>query len=467
MLRNLIVTKPNFYLRGVIGLKKWGNALIVILVSLYIIDQLTAIPYITEINTVITMLVIVFAITYSRKLPKLFSSIMVIFGTIVLLIQGVNKDILIESVTKNLPLVCLIIIVPVLSIPIRLGKYNERIANFFSRYYKQPHILYMMTYSFFYLLGPITNLGSIHIIHSMVDKMKFPINFLGRIYTRGFSSINTWAPYFASVFLVVYYLEIPMYIFLPFGLLLSLFQFATASTLFTVHERKHVQLQKIEATGEDSKKKLLELLFALLLLISIIFIIEPFIPFNVSVLIILVAGVFAFIWSFYLKESRGFVTEVNEFRNGFMDKQANEVGLFLTAGFFGVVLANSPISKYIHFLWSEIANLSIILLILFTIILICVFSFIGVHQIVIVSSILASVSPAMLGIHEITFAMILLSAWAIASVLSPIAPMNVISSSLLNVNVFHMIFRWNIAYILLIIVIHTFVIYAVHLFVLS
>lgn len=430
-------------------------------------DQFITIPYMYAIIALFTLCTIICTIYFSRRLPKLFSSIMVMIGIIILFVQGVEFDLLIESITKNLPLVALIAIVPILSIPINLGEYHRRIASFFSKYTNKPTVLYMYTYSFFYLLGPITNLGAIHIIHSMISRMKFPTNFLGRIYPRGFSSINTWAPYFASVFFVVYYLEIPMYQFIPYGILLSLFQFITASTLFKLKEERDVQLEKVKNVGVNEPKKMIELLCALLLLISVVFLIEPFISFNVSVLIILAAGMFAFIWSMYLHETKRFFQQLNDFRHGFMDKQANEIALFLSAGFFGVVLANSPMASYINLLWSTIANFSLILLIMFTIILISLFSFIGIHQIVIVSSILATTSASSLGVHEITFAMMLLSAWAIGSVTSPIAPMNVISSNLLQVNVFHMIFRWNFIYVIILLFVHTFVIFAVHTWVLS
>lgn len=444
-------------------MEKWGNRLIITLVFTYILNQFLNVQFLHIVNTVLTIVVMLFTITNSNRLPKIFSTIIVTLGAIILLTKKIDIDLLIESVTKNLPLVCLIIIVPVLAVPINIGKYNEKIAEFFSKFNNKPTILYMIIHSFFYILGPITNLGSIHIINSMIEKMKLPASFLGRVYIRGFSSINTWAPYFASVFLVVYTLDIPMYVFLPYGVLLSFFQFATSTALFSVKEVHHIEFQRIETTNGGSSKKVIELLFALLLLIGIIFMTEPFITINVSVLIIIVASVFALLWSVYLKETKQFLKETNQFRKNFIHKQSNEIGLFLSAGFFGVILSKSPVAEYINLVWVQFAGLSMFFLILFTIMLVSLLSFFGIHQIVIISSILATVSPESLGINDITFAMILLSAWAIASTISPIAPMNVISSNILHVNVFQMIFKWNFLYAVIITLVHTVVIYAIHL----
>lgn len=445
-------------------MEKWGNRLIITLVFTYILNEFIELYLLAIINTILTVIVMLFTIFNSNRLPKLFSSIIVTLGVIILFTGKFDVNLLVESVTKNLPLVCLIIVVPVLAVPINIGKYNEKIAALFANFDKNPTILYMIIHSFFYILGPITNLGSIHIINSMIEKMKIPASFLGRVYIRGFSSINTWAPYFASVFLVVYTLEIPMYVFLPYGLLLSFFQFASSTSLFALKEIRSIKMEPMEANNDGNTKKVLELLLALLVLIGIIFIIEPYITFNVSVLIIIVASIFALLWSMYLKASREFLKESNQFRKNFIQKQSNEIGLFLSAGFFGVVLSKSPIAHYINLVWVQFAGLSIIILTLFTIILVSLLSFVGVHQIVIISSILATVSPESLGLNDITFAMILLSAWAIASTTSPIAPMNVISSNILHVNVFQMIFKWNFLYAVLITLVHTVVIYFTHLF---
>ncbi|MEI3613595.1 hypothetical protein [Pseudogracilibacillus sp. SO30301A] len=444
-------------------MEKWGNWFIFVFVLSYLVRQICDIQFLDYINAILTIIIIGFTVAYSKKLPKLFSFIMLVIGGIILFTVEPSTQLVIESVTKNLPLVCLIIVVPILSVPIHLGKYNESIAAFLAQFKNRVEVLYMLIYSFFYVLAPITNLGSLHIIHSMVKNMNLSSNFLGRLYTRAFTSINTWAPYFASVFLVVYYLKIPMYVFIPFGLLLSIFQFATAVILFSVKEKRNIQLNGMKVKEKKGSKSLIELLLALLLLIGVIFVLEPYIKVNVSVLIIILAIVFSLIWAIYLKKTKGFVQEVNKFTNGVVRKQSNEIALFLTAGFFGVTLAASPISGYVNALWSMIGNQSFVLLTFFTILIVSFLSIFGIHQIVIVSSILASVSPDLLGIHPITFAMMLLSAWAIGSTVSPIAPGNVIVSNLLQINIFKLIFKMNLLFTTLLIFVHTIVIYIVHL----
>src|SRR5699024_8725779 len=82
-------------------------------------------------------------------------------------------------------------------------------------------IIYLYLSCKFTLIAHITNMYSIYIVHSMIERLNLPASFLGRVYVRGVSSVNTWSPYFASVFLVVYSLNVPVYQYLPYGLLLS------------------------------------------------------------------------------------------------------------------------------------------------------------------------------------------------------------------------------------------------------
>ncbi|MEK5443429.1 hypothetical protein [Fredinandcohnia sp. FSL W7-1320] len=440
-----------------------SNRIIILLIITYIITQFYSPPVLYIVTVILTTLVMLLSMIFSRVLPRIFSGIMIGIGIIIMYVQKAGFEVWAESITKNLPLVCLIIVVPILTIPIEIGKYDDSITQFASKLNGKPQLLYIFLSSTFYILGPITNLGSIHIIHSIVKIMNLPVEFLGRLYIRGFSSINTWSPYFASVFLVVYYLNIPMLYFLPFGLLLSFFQFWTANIVFSFKEKQSINFGAIESKANIRKKKLYELLFFLLLLSGTIFILEVESAINVSVIIIITAIVYSFIWGKYLKEFRRFIKEVNLFQKKIIPSQANEVSLFLSAGFFGVVLSKTVISDIFSDLWTQISHLSILLLILFTIALVGLLSFVGIHQIVVITSILSSVSPTNVGLHDITFAMILLSSWAVAGTVSPITPTNVVTSNILKVDVYQIILKWNLLYTVLISCVHTMVIYCVHL----
>ena len=433
-----------------------------LLITLFVVSNLFTIPFANVIISLLTAVVIIMSLLFSKGLSKVSGTAMVVLGSVILLVLGEPIAVWMDGVTRNLALVCLIIVVPILSIPINLGNYDQKLAQFASRFTRKPHLLYLFISGAFSVLGPITNLGAIHIIHSMLEKLKLPAEFLGRVYARSFSSVNTWAPYFASVFLVVYSLEIPISTFLPYGLLLSFLQLTMSNLLFTLKEARTIQLEPTAIESVEDPKKLYELFAVILLLTGLIFFLEPIVNVNKSVLILLIVAAFALVWSIYLKMAKQFKIGATSFIKTILPRGSNEISLLLTAGFFGVVISKTVVATYINGLWSYLADISVLLFIFLTIILVAVLSFIGIHQIVTISAIIASVSYGQFGIHDITMAMTLLASWAAATMVSPITPLNVIISNLLKVNIFTLIFRWNLLYAILIACVHTVAIYIVH-----
>lgn len=440
-----------------------SNGVIVILIATFIIGQLFPNAFFFAIYTILTAVAAIIGVFYSKGLPRIFGIIMVVIGCIVFLYQQQPLETWAEGITRNLPLVCLIVVVPVLGIPIGLGDYHRHLTGITSRFHQKPQFMYLFISGLFSLIAPITNLGSIYIIHAMFEKLKLPDRLLGRVYARGFTSVHTWSPYFASVFLVVYSLNIPIYQYLPYGLVLSAFQLLVGYCLFRFMEMRDIELGKGDSVRNPSYKKMYELFAVLFLLTGFIFLLEPFIELNVSVLITLTVFFFAFLWTVYLRYPRHFFKETNKYRKIIMPSRANEVNLLLTAGFFGLVLTHTPVSGYIHNVWGGMANISIFLLIVMTISLITLLSFIGVHQIVTISALAATVSYDELGIHVIVMAMMLLSAWSVAATISPVSPVVISTSSLIKTKVFSVI-RWNLPYAAVLLLVHSTVIYGFHVF---
>jgi len=388
---------------------------------------------------------------------------MTVISVAILLYQNPGFDVWNEGITKNLALVLLIIIVPILGIPIKLGNYEQYLSGFIGKFQKKPHFLYLMISGLFVLIAPITNIGSIYIIHSMLDKMRLPKEFIGRVYVRGITSVHTWSPYFASVFLVVYSLHVPIYQYLPYGLMLGFLQLIVAYLLFKYVEARHIEFNLQHRASEQGNQKLFELAAIIILLTGLIFGLEPFVELNVIVLISLIVLLFTFVWSVYLQVPTQFLQEISEYRKTIFPDKANVINLLLTAGLFGFVLAKTPIANVFQGIWGSLANASVFFLIFGTIIIVSLLSLIGIHQIVTVSTIIATVSYQALGIDVIVMAMMLLSAWQVSVTVSPISPVIAIVTNIVKENPFKVILRWNLHYAITLALIHSVVIYVMHL----
>src|SRR5690625_116598 len=108
---------------GVLGLKIVANWVITCLFIVFIISQFLPIQLFDYIFAILTVIIVGISLIYSKGLSKFFGIAMVTIGSVILLYQKAGFDIWMTGVIKNLPLVCLILIVPILGIPIGFGNY--------------------------------------------------------------------------------------------------------------------------------------------------------------------------------------------------------------------------------------------------------------------------------------------------------------------------------------------------------
>src|SRR5699024_3219573 len=134
-------------------------------------------------------------------------------------------------------------------------------------------------------------------------------------YIRSFFTASTWAPYFASVFLVLYHLNVVISDYLLYGLFLSLLQLTVSFLLFAIFESKNIELKPLNYSFGGSYRKLLELLLVLLLILFAIFIAEKYMNANIVTVITCIVFIFTIVWSCYLQKMKEMYEELTAFFN--------------------------------------------------------------------------------------------------------------------------------------------------------
>jgi hypothetical protein len=435
------------------------NYLILTLLIIFIVKTIFDVTSLKIVISVLTLLVSLLSIFYSNRINKVFGSVLFLTAIFLLAFQKADLTTWIEGITKNLPLVGLIVVVPVLAIPIKLGQYDVKIVDFILRFVYKSHHLYFFISILFFILSPILNLGAIHLIHTMIKSLDLPKPFLGRVYVRSFFSAGTWAPYFASVYLVLYYLNLEIYDYIIYGLSLGFLQIIVSYFLFLIFEKRRIEISTTYGERKIDSRKLLELFFALLILVLGILIIERYSSGDIVVMITCMVVIFTTIWCLYLNQKKDFKTEAGLFLMTIIPNRANEIVIFISAGFFGYVISETYFGKYIESIWLFVADESVFLVIVFTILGVSIFSFLGIHQIVTISIILSSVNHNVVGINDIIMALTLLSSYVVSATISPVAPANIAVASLLQQNIYRLILKWNLSYVAVIIFVHSLTIY--------
>lgn len=440
----------------------WRSGLLVALIASTFAHSFFPLPHGEYLLGIITFAVILVFLPITNGVPKFFGTSMLVIGCLILLVNGHGIHEWPHYLIRNVPLIVLITLVPVLAIPLKLGGYDQSIKAISLRYRDRPSLLFLAISAVFFVLGPIMNLGSIRLMDAMVGKLKLPVQFLGKVYVRGFTSIISWSPYLAAVLLVLNYVDISVADYLLYGIFLGIVQLAVSNALF-LKEAKAMHLPVHAAKRGKISFKLVELIVIFIILTVLVFLLERVLQKSMIIVVSLSALIFPFLWSAYIRTFKVFWQELKVYSRKTVLSGSNEVVLFLTAGFFGVVLSTTSIGDFIHAGMKWIAGHSVLFLIFFTIVIISLLAACGIHQIVTVTSIASSVTAAELGLENVVFALILMSAWAVSSIVSPVTPVIVIVTNLLKRSFYEVAFKWNGAYAVMVTFVHTVYIYLFHL----
>lgn len=440
----------------------WRSGLILLLMALYFTHSFIQLPYGDMVLGLVSLLVIFTWLPYAKNMTKLLGSIMLLIGSIILVMNGSSLDVWIQAITQNVPIMTLIVLAPLLAIPLRIGKYDKNIESITNRYRSRPATLFASMSCVFFLLTPTINLGSIKLIHAMFEKQKFPVEFLARVYIRGFTSVITWSPYFAAVLLVLFYFDLSVKEYLPYAIVLGVVQLLLANLLF-LFEHKSITFSKIERKESEPSWKFLELFIVFFLLTMTVLLLEHIFHISMIVVVSLTVLIFPFFWSIYLRKLKGFIIGVALYKRKNLLATSNEVVLFLTAGFFGIVMSKTSIGFFLNEGVNYLLDISVLLMIFTTIVFTGFLALIGIHQIITVTSLASSVILSQLDVNPLIFALTLLSAWSVATIVSPITPVNVIVTNLLNRSFKQVAIQWNGLYAFGVILLHTLVIYIFYL----
>ncbi|BCJ88301.1 hypothetical protein [Effusibacillus dendaii] len=240
---------------------------------------------------------------------------------------------------------------------------------------------------FVFTLGPILNLGSIRVLHDMIKDLKLAPVLVAKSNLAGFSTVILWSPYFASVALVLYYLNVPVSHYIPLGLTLAVVQLVIGNLLFGLWFRKKGMLQRgvrsLEAEYQDTalhRKKLRHLGGFLVLLVGLIFLLEHVTKWPMMYLVSLISIFYPVLWLTGKQEWKEAAPHFQDFKISTVRTMNNEIVLFISAGLFGKAMAGTTFAAGIKSFLNLVATASFVYLIVAVIAIILVLTFVGVHQ---------------------------------------------------------------------------------------
>jgi len=452
-----------------ISFKKSYGYMVFLMCLLYLLNFLIESRFIQNIFGIIVFLVFLTSLLKANKLLSLFSSLMFLTGALVIFINGEGNDEFIRGIQTNVPVLAVMLLAPLLSIPFRLGGYFEPFQKYLLKIYKNPSKFFFVTTIFIFFVGPIMSIGVITVLHELIKGFKVKPELLAKSYLGGYSTVVIWSPYHSSVALVLYYLNVSVRDYLPLSLGLALLFLFTLNGLFLITKKNQSDLIKVKYAHKASKithkNSLVKLLFLVILLICSLFTIEYITKWPMVFVVTLTAVVFPYIWSVF---QRKFKDTREEYKNSIKElgvKANNEIILFISAGIFGIALKNASIMQHFQLLLGNVYDKSYIIFMVFIILIILVFTFIGIHQVVIVTALILQIEPNAMEASAEVLALLFMLSWSMSAVLSPVNPLNLVVSQLVNRSGLIIGAKQNGLYLLIMMLIGCSYVYTLHLFI--
>jgi len=403
----------------------------------------TLLELIFKIMTVIVFLLVIPSLNIKRRVFTLF---LFFGGVIVHYSVGVRGIHLFDGITQNLSLLSILILAPLLSIPLKREGIIETIVTYLTKLKNEPKKIFLGISTFMLTVSPILNMGAIRIVHGFVENIYIPPKVLSRAYFTGFTPAVSWSPFFASVGIVLFYLDITYLSYVGVGLIFALIQ--SIIGIFLFYPRVKLQGEIIQIAQPIKKIKnlkrdiviMISFIFGLVLLLILL---EKLVEKSMLILVSLICIVVPIVWSIIRKKLSVLKEEIFLFKQKLLIQSNTEISLFLGAGIFGNAISQTPLIGYLDkgIQWS--ATLSVGILFLFIILFVTLMAVLGVHQIIVIPLVLGSLIAANVDITTNSIAFMCIYTWMVSSAISPVNAMNVIISQCVQKDGITVGLKWN------------------------
>ncbi|MBT2700566.1 hypothetical protein J7E79_24830 [Bacillus sp. ISL-40] len=414
--------------------------------ALYLIQYFVELHWLQYVVVVLSLLAFLGSALKADRFPRWLGIVMMTAGVMIEWRKGTGAEGISDGIFLILPLLSLITLAPLLSIPLRLGGYFESIAILLRNLLHHPKKLYAGITGTLFLLSPILSLGSVRIINEFLEELKLPSEVSAKSYLVGFSTAVLWSPYFASVSLVLHYMNVSFKEYILYGIGLSILSLLIGNILFAIWVKHHPVKEELSAMVpilNAHRNQLMKLVFFVVLLMGSCLLIESLSHWSMIVIVCLVSIVVPLLFGILSADKKQIIPPLVDFRDRTVPMMNNEIMLFMSAGMLAFAMKGTSVANGISLFLSDLAHQSFLLFALAVMVIVLCITYIGIHQIAAVGALAMQLNPAELGMSNIGLAMLLLLTWSISTALSPFSGLNLMVSRFAGISGFQVGLRSN------------------------
>ncbi|MCM3709138.1 hypothetical protein [Sporosarcina luteola] len=409
------------------------NSLILLVCVLYFVNFALDNYVIATLISIALLILFASSLRQVSFIPMVVGSILLMIGFYIeVIINGKSFIRSLLGLQNNLPLLLLILTVPLLAIPLKSGQLINQLNGIVAKQSTPIRSFTSLTF-FVAIITPILNLGAIKVVHEIIKDNNLHKPLMAKSYFIGFSSAALWSPYFGSVALVLFYLNVDFSKYILIGITFAIFQIAIGSALFYFQVGRHQELEgtstSVSKPMATNKTMILKILSTIAFFIVIIILLEKITLLPMMMIVSIVSIVTPFLWGMFSNRWSYVKKSLAAYSSQLGGAVNTEIVLFLSAGLFGKALASSSASELIKGASEYLVSASFHLFVVCIILIVMVLSFIGIHQIVTVPLIAMQLDPTAIGVSPVVLAFVLILAWVVSQITSPLNAISIIISN--------------------------------------
>ncbi|WP_370221705.1 hypothetical protein [Cytobacillus sp.] len=410
--------------------------------------------------SMISLAVIIWVLPGIRGSTLIISVFLLISAVFLMIYHHVPALEWFKSIRINITLVAIFLVVPLLGIPVKTGGYVESLKIVLYKKMNEPYFFYFGTTFLTHILGVVLNIGSVSIVNQLTSasNIKAP-RLVANAINRGFITTIFWSPYFSAMALVLSQLPIKWTSIVMYSIGLAVIGLLVSLLL----DRKQILASKPvgaeraidwdEAKHTHAKKKVTELFVYLIVITAAVLLLEFLTGYSIVLMICFVSIIFPFLWCFFSKKR---IHYVNEFKDHIfigIPRMKKEIVLFLIAGFFSGAFVHADLSNLLISFIQHTFGPFHLGISFFLASIVFITALVGIHPIVVVTIYVTSLTPELIGLSPEYFAILLLASWGITNTVAPATAVNNLLANLLKVDLFELSIRWNIKYVIIMLII--------------
>ncbi|WP_240375515.1 TRAP transporter large permease subunit [Bacillus piscicola] len=408
-------------------------------VILYLVNVFYPMDILIFIYSSISMGLLFFAWAKMNKGNRIVVTLLLFSGITIFLTHQVPASDILFSFGQNLNLLALFLLIPLFGTLLSEAGYlhNLQMAIRRRETQKKPHP-YLFGFLLTASMGWLLNLGSMPLVYKIGSESftSFENKRFGLTILRGFGFCMLWSPYFVNVGLILVLYDLSWQQIGGFGITLSIIYALLIWLFFPLSAFKNGQMVDNNLEAEDNQNKggrsLKPLLLYIVILLCLSFLLEALLPVNMLTVVAILAVFYPLVWAAAIKHGRTYTQEAAGYISSSFDRIYNEMGIFITAGFFGEALSRSQAGEWLSNVILASSNGIIPLFIIILIGCVILLAMFGIHPVIIVLGLGSSLSPAAFGVSPAFMGLLMLAAWMLATQVTPFSGSILMASHLMK-----------------------------------